>query len=115
MKYNATKKDMKRYDKIIGTGADNLQHLLKFHDPIAYSTRAEGWSCDYYDIDGVLISTGYAPLDSKRTFANYALIHEYDEKARDINANNEIEYDDKKAMVNELLSEFITKATTKEA
>ena len=115
MKYKATKKDMKRYDQIIGTGADNLQHLLRFHDPIAYSTRAEGWSCDYYDIDGVLISTGYAPLDSKRTFANYALIHEYDTKARNIIANYDINYEDQKKAVNALLSEFVAKATTKEA
>ena len=84
-KYKVTRKAMKEsYGKIIGVSYCNLQYLLRFQEPFAYSTRAEGWACDYYDVDGVLISTGYAPIDSKRTKSTYDICRKYDEAARKI-------------------------------
>jgi hypothetical protein len=44
----------------------DLQTLLVHEIPWAYSVRREGWACDYYDIDGVIISTGYTPHGKKR-------------------------------------------------
>lgn len=109
MKIKTTKKEMKNYNKIIGAGYCELQYLLKYVDPIAYSTRAEGWACDYYDAHRVLISTGYAPLDNKNTKCNYKMIREYDNKARDIICNYNLPYDDQKDKVMKLLDEFINK------
>ena len=78
MKFKTTKKEMKEnYDQILGIGYCNAQHLLKFENPIAYSTRSEGWACDYYDIDGILISTGYAPMDSRNVKKDYNTIISY--------------------------------------
>lgn len=115
MKYKATKKEMKsNYNKIIQVGYCDLQNLLKFKDEIAYSTRSEGWACDYYDIDGVLISTGYAPIKNKNTYTNYEMIREYDNKAREITSNYDLKWEEQQKQVNELLKEFITKATIKE-
>ena len=66
MKFKVTKKEMNRnYDTILGIGYCRLQNLLRNTDAIAYSVRAEGWACDYYVIDNILISTGYSPLKSK--------------------------------------------------
>lgn len=105
MKYKTTKKNMKEsYGKIIKVGYCDLQSLLQFEEPTAYSTRAEGWACDYYDIDGVLISTGYDPIGNIK--ADYKTVKEYEEKAREIIRNDEV-YEDKKIKVNELLKEFI--------
>ena len=65
-KIKATKKAMKEsYNTIITIGYCNAQYLLQYENEIAYSARSEGWACDYYDINNVLISTGYAPLESK--------------------------------------------------
>ena len=106
--YRTTKKAMNEdYTHIIGTGYCDLQYLLRFEEPVAYSTRAEGWACDYYDIDGVLISTGYSPIRSKRTKSCYQVNHEYDEKARIIFNNYNLTYEERKEQIEALLHEYI--------
>lgn len=95
------------YWNILGTGYCNLQFLLKFQEPFAYSTRAEGWACDYYDVDDVLISTGYAPMKSKRVKSCYELEHEYDDKAREIYNDSSLSWEEKENKINRLLHEFI--------
>ena len=107
-KYRTTKKSIKEdYTHILGTGYCNLQNLLRTQEPFAYSTRAEGWACDYYEIDGVCISTGYSPLDSKRMKHDYNLEHEFDEKAREIWNNSTLDYETAREEVKKLLHEFI--------
>ncbi len=107
-KYRTTKKAMKEsYDKIICVSYCNLQSLLRFQEPFAYSTRAEGWSCDYYDIDGILISTGYAPIDSKRTKSSYDICRKYDSAAYKILSDCSLSYEEQKEKVNNLLMEYI--------
>jgi hypothetical protein len=112
MKFKTTKKNMKdNYDKIISIGYCNAQQLLRYENEIAYSTRAEGWACDYYDVDGVLISTGYAPLTEKNAKKNYDLMSEYNNKAEVINYNYSIGYEEQKAQVKALLSKFVEEMT----
>ena len=82
VKLKATKKEMREgYYYILSVGYCSMQSLLREQRPFAYSTRAEGWACDYYDIDGVLISEGYAPLASKNMKKDYEVIKEYENKA----------------------------------
>jgi len=110
MKFKTTKKEMKsRYDQIVGIS--DAQYLLKFEEPIAYSTRAEGWACDYYDVEGILISAGYAPLDSRKTKCSYNLVHGYDEQARDIINDYDKSYEQQKEEVAQLLKQFIEEIT----
>lgn len=107
-KYRATKKSMNEdYAYILGTGYCDLQYLLKFQEPFAYSTRAEGWACDYYEVEGVLISTGYAPMKSKRVKSCYELEHEYDDIAREIYNDSALSWEEKEKRINKLLHEFI--------
>lgn len=106
-KYKTTKKAMKEsYNQIIKVGYCTLQCLLKFQEPFAYSTRAEGWACDYYDINGILISTGYAPIDGKRTKSTYDICRKYDEAARKILCEYSL-YEEQREKVNSLLMEYI--------
>ncbi len=115
MKFKVTKKEMNsRYPQIIKIGYCDADNLLNFQEPIAYSTRVEGWACDYYDINGVLISTGYAPISKKCTYSSYELIKEYDGKAREIISNYDLKWEEKQELVNELLSQYMAKATTQE-
>ena len=95
------------YCNILGTGYCNLQFLLKFQEPFAYSTRAEGWACDYYNVDGVLISTGYSPLKSKGVRSCYELEHEYESIAREILENSVISWEEKEESINRLLHKFV--------
>jgi len=42
----------------------------------------DGWSCDYYDLDGILISTGYQPLKDKNITARYDVCRKYEQAAQ---------------------------------
>ena len=82
IKLKATKKEMREgYYYILSAGYCSMQSLLRERQPFAYSSRAEGWACDYYDIDGILLSTGYAPLSNKNMIEDYSIIKEYENKA----------------------------------
>jgi hypothetical protein len=112
MKFKTTKKAMREnYNKIIGIGYCNAQYLLKYENEIAYSVRAEGWACDYYDINGVLISTGYAPISDKNAKHNYDMLKAYEDKARAIVCNYDLSYEEQKTQVTALLHEFVKAAT----
>lgn len=108
MKFKATKKEMRNgYHRIIGTGYCNMAYLLKFRNEIAYSTRSEGWACDYYEVEGVLISTGYAPLESKNTHSTYDIIKKYDDQAQKIAYDYSMKWEDQKEAIEKLLHDYI--------
>ncbi len=97
MKLKATRKEIKNgYRHILSIGYCALQTLLNYESPFAYSTRVEGWSCDYYDIDGVCISTGYSTIGK---YVDYELIREYENKAQNKSREER----------SQLLSEFVKK------
>ena len=110
MKFKTTKKEMRDNYYIIGAGYCSMQYLLYYKNPIAYSSGVYGWACDYYDIDGVIISTGYSYIASKNTKASYELIKEYELKAEKIIYNHNLKYDTKKKKVNKLLNDLIAEA-----
>ena len=100
-KIKATKKEMKQNYKILGVGYCDLQYLLSYQKPVAYSSsRMYGWLCDYYNINGVIISTGYNYIDTKNMKDDYSLVKEYEQKARKLNTAKE---------VNKLLFELLKK------
>ena len=79
MKYKTTSKALKEgYYKIISAGYCELQSLLSYKSPVAYSCGFYGWNFDVYDIDGVAIATGYRSMPSKNSKATYELIREYE-------------------------------------
>ena len=52
MKFKTTQKEIKAsYKNIIKVGYCELQTLLRYEEPIAYTTRREGWGADIYRID----------------------------------------------------------------
>jgi hypothetical protein len=113
MKFKTTKKAMKEsYNTIIGIGYCNAQYLLQYENEIAYSTRAEGWACDYYEIENVLISTGYAPIESKNVKCNYDITSKYEDLARE-NVYSNLSYEEKKEKNRILLTQFINEVCNK--
>jgi hypothetical protein len=104
MKTLITKKAIKeRFKNIRSVDYCGLQHLLRTKEPFAYSTRVEGWSCDYYNIDGVIICTGYSAIGER---VKHDLIESYDNKARAIWCNN-ISYEEQIAQIEKLLVDFM--------
>ena len=107
-KYRTTKKAIREIgDPIYKVGYCNLQNLLRAFDPFAYSTRAEGWACDYYYLNNVIISTGYAPIGRK---TDYDLCREYDQKAFEV-LRELIPWEQQQEKLEALASEFVEKLT----
>ena len=106
MKIKVTKKYIrKNSNKVIKLHYCEAQTLLRYEDPFAYSSGQNGWACDYYDINHIIISTGYSPIGDN---VDHELISEYEEKAQKIVYNNYNEsYESKKNKVTKLLKEFI--------
>lgn len=110
-KYKTTKKAIREIgDPIYCVSYCNLQNLLRFRDPFAYSTRAEGWACDYYSIEGFIICTGYAPIGRK---TDYNLCREYDQKAREVLCDYSLTWEQQRDRLEELIEEFAGKLTAK--
>lgn len=102
MKYKTTARAIKEgYYKIISVGYCELQSLLSFKSPIAYSSGVYGWNFDVYDIDGIAIATGYRNMPSKNSNVSYDVIKEYENKSFGKTAEEK----------DKLIKEFIVKAS----
>ena len=102
MKYKTTEKEVKEgYYKIISVGYCELQSLLSYKSPEAYTCGYYGWNFDVYNINGVAIVTGYRGMPSKNSKADYNLIREYEQKAEGKTAEEK----------DVLLREFVHEAT----
>lgn len=105
MKLQTSKKQvLKRFYKVISIPYCEAQNLLNFHSPFAYSAGIYGWSCDYYQIGNVCISTGYSPVG---TPVNYDLLRELELKAEKLRGDCSIEYSDLCKQLDELITELI--------
>lgn len=85
-------------------------NLLRCREPFAYTCGVYGWNFDAYYVHGYTITTGYRGMIGKS--ANYALLKEYDEKAKAIwegrqFANDAPDWDERAAMVDDLLKEYL--------
>ena len=110
MKYQATKKTIKdNYYRILGIGYCNAPYLLNYETPESYCAGVYGWSCDNYNIEGVLISTGYNYINNKNMkHIDYDTLMTYENKAREIcNSNYSLDWKVKKDMVRSLLIEML--------
>lgn len=115
MKFKTTKKAMRENNHILSVGNGEIQHLLAYESPIAYSTRAEGWACDYYELstsDGrcLVVSSGYATINSKNASMDYARMRQYDEQARAIKNDWGKSYETKTQQMKKLLQQFADEA-----
>ena len=107
MKLKTTKSQIKNnFANIIKVGYCDIQYLTYYKNPFAYSSGACGWSCDYYDIENICLSTGYSPIGEN---VSYELIKKYELKAQKIVTDFNINYDLKVKKVNKLLTEFTNK------
>ena len=84
MKYRTTKKAINSSFKTkICVTYCGLQYLLECEQPMAYTTRKEGWGADIYMVNpNVVIVTGYAPFGNvmpsrelREKYENLSLIH----------------------------------------
>ena len=81
MKYKTTTKAVKEgYYHIIPVGYCELQSLLKYKRPNAYTCGVYGWNYDVYDIGGRAIVTGYRGMPSKNVKnVSYTIAKKYEQ------------------------------------
>lgn len=104
MKFKTTKKAiMANYGNIIKVGYCNLQNLLKYESPVAYTAGVYGWNADIYDFGGVAIVTGYRPFGN--ICPNWEITDKYEKEAKDI--YNTYKYDDRIGALKVLQKKFI--------
>lgn len=107
MKFKTTRKAVKENSGIIlEVGYCDLQSLLYFKDPAAYTCGVYGWNSDVYDFGKVVIVTGYRPFGN---YSNYDLVREYEQKAHKIATDYQVDWETRKNEVNKLLDEFVKK------
>ena len=115
MKLQTTKSNIRNnFGTILTAGYCELQYLLNYCSPFAYSSGVYGWNCNYYQpstkYGGVCIATGYNTerLSGKRV--SYKLVKEYEQKALEV--VNDYAQINKREALNTLIDEFIEKALT---
>ena len=107
MKIKTTRKSIREnFYKVLCIGYCNIHYLTYYMDAFAYSTRAEGWACDYYQVGNICISTGYSPIGQR---VDYNLLMEYEKKAETIVYDITLSYEVKQNLVYNLLDEFVQK------
>lgn len=94
---------MANYESIIKVGYCDLQNLLKYESPIAYTAGVYGWNADIYDFGGVAIVTGYRPFGNIRP--NWKITDKYEKEAENICYN--YRYDDRIPALEELQKKYI--------
>lgn len=107
MKIRTTKKSIKEaFPHIIGIGYCNAYYLLQGIEPDFYTCGVYGWNEDVYKIDyNIAIATGYRP--SYNIQANYDITKKYNEKARKIYNNYDIDYKIRINKITKLREKFI--------
>lgn len=110
MKRRISKKAVREMYTVYKVGYCDLQHLFRCSEAFGYSTRVEGWACDYYEIaPGVAVSTGYDTIGKK---ADHDTIKIFEEAAKIVIAELSNDYkkcSEKLDMLKAMLAEELTK------
>lgn len=110
MKLHATIKEIREgSSKLLSVGYCDMQHLLQYESPIAYSSGVYGWNFDAYLVNGITICTGYRGMPKNYRMAdNWRLVREYEKKAEKViySVSN---YKDKIEIVRGYLTELLKK------
>lgn len=105
MKFKTTRKAIiSGSPRLVSAGYCDLQTLLRYHSPIAYTSGIYGWNFDVYEIHGLTICTGYRGMPGRR--ANN--ISKYEQAARE--ALERLDWKEAKIEIERLLAEFCARA-----
>lgn len=88
----------------IQIGYCGLYYLLVYQRKVGYTCGTYGWNSDIYFIGDVAISTGYRPFGKK---VSYDLVNRYNEEARKIYDDRNIEFTRKVERLNAILKDFL--------
>lgn len=105
MKFKTTKKFVMDNAITIEVGYCELQNLLQFAEPVAYTAGVYGWNADIYQIGRYAIVTGYKPFGNLKP--SWKIVDVYNNAARHILKKENLSFENKKEEIQKLLQEFI--------
>ncbi len=111
MKFKTTAKAIRANGgRILSVGYCDMQNLLRYQNPIAYTCGVYGWNFDVYEIGIYTICTGYRGMPGKSV--DYNLLKYFEKKAETIACNWSYPggYDAKEKAINDLLKAFLDAA-----
>ena len=104
MKYKTTRKAVvNNLPNVKSAGYCELQTLLNYHSPNAYTCGVNGWNFDVYELPGLTICTGYSNMPGERVKGG----REYEQKAEKIMYDNSIPWEKKQGKLEKLLHKFV--------
>lgn len=107
MKYKTTKRAvMDGYDFVISVGYADLQHLLYYKSPVAYTSGQYGWNADIYDFWNIAICTGYRPFGNISS-SKYGINRMFNNMAEEVYMERNLSYDDKAKRLDDLLDKYV--------
>lgn len=105
MKYKTTRRAVVAGSpRLVSVGYGELQALLRYHSPVAYTSGVYGWNFDIYEVNGLTICTGYRGMPGRR--ANN--VRKYEQAAKD--ALERLNWREAEAEIERLLAEFCNQA-----
>lgn len=109
MKLKTTKKDINsRFKNVLNVDSDLIPSLLCFTPAFAYSVRAEGWACDYYEANNeTCLSSGDSPIGEN---VSREIQKHFEAKAKKIIQSTFFKTETKAKKINALLLEFANKS-----
>lgn len=92
----------------------DTQVLLYYQKPTYYNCGVYGWNWDCYvfyttGYKTYFVLNGYRNFPSNRVYPDYDFVRGYEEKAREIQKDFSISFDEKKEKINNLLKDFLCK------
>ena len=108
MKFKVTRKEIKENYRAVSVPYCELQHLLRYRNPIAYNSGIYGWNYNMYDFScdfstNICICTGYRGCPGIRVERD--LYVKYEEAAKEIVYGNP--YQEVKSKLDDLIREFL--------
>lgn len=91
-----------------GAGYCDLQCLLRYQARDYYTCGVYGWNFDVFTFGHHAVTTGYRGM-IHHVDRQFKLEEIYEQKAREIQANRELSYDQQKEQTKKLLNEFLQK------
>ena len=112
MKFKTTKKAiMAGYTKCISVGYCSMQYLLRYEEPIAYTSGVYGWNADIYSFGNICIVTGYRPFGN--IHPDYEVIEKYELEASKIAEDWHIPYNERRQRLHNMVMDMLGELTAK--
>lgn len=107
MAIHTTKKELLRVygNNGLCVGYCAAQNLLRYQSTLASTSGIYGWNFDAYEVEGVLICTGYRGMIGKQP----KHLERFEKMAEKIAFDSSIPYEKKKKKINALLLKWIKK------